>query len=240
MNHRWAATGPSPASLQTVERLQGARLVPQLGHTASVTSAAYSPDGQHIVTASWDGTVPLWDAGSSSWLLTRMSFRDGSWAVVEPEGRFDAANDGDVDGLAWVLDGEPYALCPSFATATTTPASWPRSWARRTSRCATSRPSRHQAARPRAPPRANAVGGGSRSSCKTRGGGIGRLFLRLNGNDISDAAYTACPDLEGGTRCTMDQAGRQGEPRCRCPLYGGVHHEGRTDGWSAESAAIPP
>lgn len=110
VNHRWAATGPSPASLQTVERLQGARLVPQLGHTASVTSAAYSPDGQHIVTASWDGTVPLWDAGSSSWLLTRMSFRDGSWAVVDPEGRFDAANDGDVDGLAWVLDGEPYAL----------------------------------------------------------------------------------------------------------------------------------
>ena len=32
------------------------------GHTHLVNSAAYSPDGQFIVTASYDGTARIWDA----------------------------------------------------------------------------------------------------------------------------------------------------------------------------------
>jgi WD40 repeat protein len=32
------------------------------GHTAGVNSAAYSPDGKSIVSASWDGTVRVWPA----------------------------------------------------------------------------------------------------------------------------------------------------------------------------------
>src|SRR5205807_5073429 len=38
------------------------------------------------------------------------SFQDGSWAVVDPEGRFDAANGGDVEGLHWVVGTEPITL----------------------------------------------------------------------------------------------------------------------------------
>jgi WD40 repeat protein len=33
------------------------RVFPQLGHTSNVISAAYSPDGRRIVSASLDGTV---------------------------------------------------------------------------------------------------------------------------------------------------------------------------------------
>jgi WD40 repeat protein len=34
------------------------------GHSSEVTSVAYSPDGKHIVSGSWDKTVKIWDAAT--------------------------------------------------------------------------------------------------------------------------------------------------------------------------------
>ena len=38
------------------------------GHTKLVRSAAYSPDGKQIVSASWDRTIRLWDAATGAQL----------------------------------------------------------------------------------------------------------------------------------------------------------------------------
>ena len=35
---------------------------PHQGHTWTVTSVAFSPDGRHIVSGSWDQTIQVWDA----------------------------------------------------------------------------------------------------------------------------------------------------------------------------------
>lgn len=41
---------------------QKINLVLPVGHTSSVSSAAYSPNGKYIVTASWDNTAKIWEA----------------------------------------------------------------------------------------------------------------------------------------------------------------------------------
>ena len=45
-----------------VHRLCHSDLLTLKGHTGSVTSAAFSPDGSRVVTGSWDGTAKVWDA----------------------------------------------------------------------------------------------------------------------------------------------------------------------------------
>ena len=34
------------------------------GHSFRVTSVAYSPDGKHVVSGSFDNTVKVWDAAT--------------------------------------------------------------------------------------------------------------------------------------------------------------------------------
>ncbi len=80
------------------------------GHTHWVTSAALSTDGKAIITVGRDGTTRIWDAESGEEICQLISFRDGTWAVVDPEGRFDASNGGDVEGLHWVVGNEPIEL----------------------------------------------------------------------------------------------------------------------------------
>ena len=50
-----------------------------------VSSAAFSPDGQQIVTASSDGTVRIWDTAKGRLLSTLVG---GDWRYVEPAASF--------------------------------------------------------------------------------------------------------------------------------------------------------
>ncbi len=81
-----------------------------VGHTSDVTSVAFSPDGRSVLTVSRDGTARLWDPSSGKDLCALISFRDGSWAVTDRQGRFDASNGGDVEGLSWVVGMDSIAL----------------------------------------------------------------------------------------------------------------------------------
>ena len=80
------------------------------GHTDTVTSVAFSPDGRHVLTSSTDSHTRIFDVVSGALLASLISFRDGTWAVVDAEGRFDAANGGDVIGLHWAVGLETIAL----------------------------------------------------------------------------------------------------------------------------------
>lgn len=80
------------------------------GHTDKVTHAIFTPDGKRVLTASDDSTVRLWDRETGKELCSLLSFRDGTWAVIDPEGRFDASNQGRTRGLHWVIGLEPVEL----------------------------------------------------------------------------------------------------------------------------------
>jgi len=90
-------------------------------HGHAVKSVAFSKDGQFLVSASGDGLlsgngdgqVKLWSypkAGVPKLLCTLVSYANGKWAVVDPRGRYDASNGGDVPWLHFVVDNQPIAL----------------------------------------------------------------------------------------------------------------------------------
>lgn len=80
------------------------------GHTAPVFSAAFSPDGKRIATASADGTARIWDVSTGKELLSvkGSTYEAGSeaghawFAAFSPDGKFLATAGG--DGVARIWD----------------------------------------------------------------------------------------------------------------------------------------
>jgi hypothetical protein len=54
--------------------------------------------------------VSFLESQSGNELARLFILKDDAWAVIDPEGRFDAANGGDVEGLHWVVGMETIAL----------------------------------------------------------------------------------------------------------------------------------
>jgi WD40 repeat protein len=76
-----------------------------------VSSAVFSPSGRQLYVGRTDGVIQLWELSAIPTVLaTLIAWPDGRWAVADGDGRFDAANGGDVDGLHWVLGLEPIEL----------------------------------------------------------------------------------------------------------------------------------
>jgi len=78
---------PSPTSLPA-----GTTLYIYRGHTDTVSSVAWSPDGKRIASGSFDGTVQVWDATDGSHVLT-----------------YRGQSNGFVYGVAWSPDGKRIA-----------------------------------------------------------------------------------------------------------------------------------
>ena len=71
---------------------------------------AFLPDGQLMVAQNVHPQLEVRREGANYSPCTLFRFRDGTWAVIDEQGRFDASNGGDVEGLHWVVGNEPIAL----------------------------------------------------------------------------------------------------------------------------------
>ena len=167
------------------------------GHTFSVDSLVFGPRGEFLVSASADGRVFLWQTpedGEARHLATLVSFDDGSWAVVDRDGRFDAAAGGEIPWLHWVVGNEPIELSqlkeryyePGLLAKLL-------GW--------NSEPLRDVAAFDRVdlfpevelePPGPEDARLGIRLT--NRGGGIGRVVIRINGKEIASDARAPAAD----------------------------------------------
>src|SRR5271157_2669704 len=107
---RWALTGSWDKTARVWEVATGQEIRRLEGHSGPVYSVAVSPDGRWALTGSEDGTTKLWDAASGRWVATLVSFREGGWAVVDPESRYDASDPDNAPGLHFVAGDDVIEL----------------------------------------------------------------------------------------------------------------------------------
>jgi len=89
------------------------------GHSDRVASAAFSPDGKRIVTASWDRTARVWNAdGTGKPVVLRGHEHLVNAAVFSPDGKYVVTASDDKTTRIWNADGtgEPLVLRGSDAS----------------------------------------------------------------------------------------------------------------------------
>ncbi|MGA9770538.1 MAG: caspase family protein [Blastocatellia bacterium] len=83
-----------------------------IGQSDSVGPVAFSPDGQFSLTAGEDRTAQLRNAMTGQELCRMVAFDDGTWVVVDREGRFDTNNLDEIRGLHWILPDDAFKPQP--------------------------------------------------------------------------------------------------------------------------------
>jgi WD40 repeat protein len=77
--------------------------------SGAIWSVEFTPDSKKLLVACQDLTVRLWDCISGRELCRLVSFRDGSWAVVDSEARYDSSSGGDSE---WLYGVAGYDIIP--------------------------------------------------------------------------------------------------------------------------------
>jgi len=72
---------PIEAVVRVWDRASGAGIALLTGHTNTIDSVRWSPDGQRLLTASWDSTIRLWDVRRSRLLRTYEGHTDQVYMV---------------------------------------------------------------------------------------------------------------------------------------------------------------
>lgn len=87
-----ALTGSADNTIKLWDVATGKVLRTFSGHIGSVKSVAFSKDGRQVVSAADDATLRVWDLASGRQLVQMVSFKNGEWMAITPEGYFNASS----------------------------------------------------------------------------------------------------------------------------------------------------
>ena len=87
----------------------GRELRKLIGHANTVDSVTFSNDGKFLVSGSFDGSSKIWETETGRLRATLVSLDEMDWAVVTPDGLFDASP-GAQQLMHWMVGKEPVEL----------------------------------------------------------------------------------------------------------------------------------
>lgn len=83
-----------------------------VGISATITAMGIAPDGRRLLAGDDQGGLWLFDIARKQLLARMYSFRDGSWVVIDGQGRFDTNDVEAMRRLHWVMPDEPFRAYP--------------------------------------------------------------------------------------------------------------------------------
>ena len=89
---RYLLTGGDELKLWNVST--GREVLAFEGHVNLISAVTFTGDGRYLLSAGWDSTMRIWDASSGKEVGQFISFTDGEWIVMTPEGYFNASPGG--------------------------------------------------------------------------------------------------------------------------------------------------
>lgn len=91
---KFALSGDNSGALKLWDIQSGKVIKTFSGHTGIINSVAFSPDGKYALSGCNDGTTRLWGIASGKELAQFISFIDGEWVIMIPEGYFNVSPNG--------------------------------------------------------------------------------------------------------------------------------------------------
>ena len=92
---KYALSGSEDKTLKLWDVSTGKEIRTFTGHTDEIGTVAVSPDGRFGLSGSEDGTTRIWDINTGKEIAQLISFTDGEWVVITPEGYYNSSANGD-------------------------------------------------------------------------------------------------------------------------------------------------
>jgi len=89
---RLVVSGSMDNTLKLWDLASGKEIRTFTGHVAPVNSVSFTPNGKYIVSGSSDKSIKVYEVGSGMEMLQMVSFFDGKWLSITPEGYFNASS----------------------------------------------------------------------------------------------------------------------------------------------------
>ena len=109
---RTLATGAEDGTTVLWDASNGRQLRRLAGQRDLVNAVEFSPDSRFLLTSCADGFTRVFDVAGGAELCRFVTFEDGNWVAVAPDGRFDTSDLDEIQGVHWLAPEDPLKPLP--------------------------------------------------------------------------------------------------------------------------------